>query len=115
MNHGGKVDNAYLGIGLHHLYRIKQVVSGALALPVVLDHKDIFAVAMAEAVIVISAQSCVFWRQREHIRWECPYLRLNLWTTPVVGDDQLEIRVGGVSPKAFHSLLQKVKAFVRNE
>jgi len=68
-----------------------------------------------QAVIVISAQSCVFWRQREHIRWECPYLRLNLWTTPVVGDDQLEIRVGGVSPKAFHSLLQKVKAFVRNE
>src|SRR5277367_6641522 len=102
MNHGGEVDDTYLRIGLHHLYRIKQIVSGPLALPVVLDHQDIFAAAMAEAVIVISAQSRVFWRQREDIRWKGPYLSLNFRTASVVGDDQLEIRVGGIPPKAFY-------------
>ena len=65
--------------------------------------------AMAEAVIVISAQSGVFWRQREHIRWKGPYLRLNLWTAPVVGDDYFEVWVRRVAPKASTAFFRRLK------
>jgi hypothetical protein len=70
---------------------------------------------MAETVVIVRAQSPVFGRQSENIRRKSSYLSLNFRTASVVGDDQLEIRVSGIPPKTLHGLLQKVKAFVRDE